>query len=30
MGEGDQEVQISGYKVNKLWGCNIQQGEYSQ
>jgi len=23
MGEGDQKVQTSSYKINKLWGCNV-------
>ena len=22
-GEGDQKVQISSYKINKSWGCNV-------
>ena len=29
MGEGDQKVQISSYKINKPWGCNVQHGDYS-
>ena len=29
MGEGGQKVQISRYKINKSWGCNIQHGDYS-
>ena len=29
MSEGDQKVQISGYKINKLWEYNIQYGDYS-
>ena len=23
MDEGGQKVQISGYKMNKSWGCNV-------
>lgn len=30
MGEGDQEVQTSSYKLNKPWGHNVHHGEYSQ
>ena len=29
MGAGDQTAQTSSYKLNKLWGCNLQHGEYS-
>ena len=29
MGEGCQEAQISSYKINKSWGCNVQHGDYS-
>lgn len=28
--EGGQKMQASSYKINKSWGCNIQQGDYSQ
>lgn len=28
--EGDKEVQISNYKINKSWEWNVQQREYSQ
>ena len=28
MGEGVQRVQTSTYKMNKLWGCNLQLGDY--
>ena len=28
MGEGGQKVQISSYKMNKSWGCNVQCGDY--
>ena len=27
MGEGDQEIQTSRYKINKSWGCNVQHEE---
>ena len=27
--EGGQKVPTSSYKINKLWGCNIQHGDYS-
>ena len=27
MGEGCQEVQVSSYKINKSWQCNVQHGE---
>lgn len=30
MGEGGQKVQTSNYKINQLWGCNGQHGNYSQ
>ena len=30
MGEGCQKVQTSCYKINKLWGCNVQHSDYSQ
>ena len=30
MGAGGQEVQTSSYKINKLSGCNIPHGNYSQ
>ena len=30
IGEGDPEVQISSYKINKSQGCNVQHWEYSQ
>ena len=23
VGEGDQKVQTSSYKINKSWGCNV-------
>ena len=29
MGERGQKVQTSSYKMNKLWGCNVQHGDYS-
>ena len=29
VGEGDQKIQISNYKINKSWGCNVQDGDYS-
>ena len=28
MGEGDQKVQTSSYKINKSWKCNVQHGDY--
>ena len=28
-GEGGERVQASSYKINKLWGSNIQPGDYS-
>ena len=28
-GKGRQEIQTSSFKMNKLWGCNIQYGYYS-
>ena len=28
VGEGDQKVQTSNYKIHKFWGCNVQQGDY--
>ena len=27
MDKGGQKVQISGYKINKSWGCNVQHGD---
>ena len=30
MGEGGQEVQASGFQINKSLGCNVQQDDYSQ
>ena len=27
MGEGGQKVQISSYKINKSWGCDVQHGD---
>ena len=27
MNEGGQNVQISNYKINKLWECNVQRGD---
>lgn len=30
MGEGDQKVQTSSYKINKVWGWNVQHGDYSK
>lgn len=27
MGEGDQEIHTSSYKISKPWGCNIHQGK---
>ena len=30
MGEGDQEVQSSSYKIHKSWGSNVQHMRYSQ
>lgn len=29
MGEGGQEVQISGNKINKAWKCDVQRGDDS-
>ena len=29
MGEGGQKLQTSSYKINKLWGCNVQHDGYS-
>ena len=29
MGEVGQKVQISGYKINKFWGGNVQCDDYS-
>lgn len=29
MDEGGQKIQISGYKVNKSGGCNVQPGDYN-
>ena len=28
--EGDQEAQMSSYKISQSWGCNVQNREYSQ
>ena len=30
IGEGNEEVQTSSYKINESRGCNIQSGEYNQ
>ena len=30
IGQGDEEVQTTRYKINKLQGCNVQHREYSQ
>lgn len=27
MGEGSQKVHVSGYKINRFWGCNVQGGD---
>ena len=29
MSDGNQKVQMSSYKINKLWEYNIQYGAYS-
>ena len=29
MNECGQKVQISNYKINKLWECNVQYGDCS-
>ena len=29
IGEGGQNPHNSSYKINKLWGCNVQHGDYS-
>lgn len=29
MGEGGPKVQISTYKMNKSWECNVQYGDYN-
>ena len=29
MGEGSQMVQTSCYEINKLWGCDVEHGDYS-
>ena len=29
MGEGDQRVQTSSFKLNEFWGCNVQHGDYT-
>lgn len=29
MDEGSHKVQISSYKINRSWGCNVQKGDYS-
>lgn len=29
-GEGDQEEQVSSYKVSKSLWCNVHHGDYSQ
>lgn len=28
LGESGQKVQISSYKINKLWVYNLQHGDY--
>ena len=28
MGEGNQKVQTSNYKMNTSWGCNVQHDDY--
>ena len=30
MGERGQKVQISSYKINKSWACNLQNGNYGK
>ena len=30
MGEANQKVQASSYKINKSWECKVQHGNYSQ
>lgn len=30
MGEGDREVQTSGYKISQSWGGSVQCGDCSQ
>ena len=30
IGEGDEEVQTSSYKISKSEGCNIQHKEHGQ
>lgn len=29
MGEDDEKLQTSSYKLNKSWRCNVQYGDYS-
>lgn len=29
VGKGGQEIPTSSFKINKLWGCNLQHGEYT-
>lgn len=29
IGEGGQKLPTSSYKINKLWGCNVQHGDCS-
>ena len=29
VGEGSKKVQIVSYEINKSWGCNVQQSDYS-
>ena len=29
IGGRGQRVEASSYKINKLWGCNIQHGDHS-
>jgi len=28
MNENGQKIQISSYKINKSWGCNVQFDNY--
>ena len=28
IGEGDQEIQTTGYKISKSQGCNVQHMKY--
>ena len=30
VGDRDPEVKIFSYKINKSWGCNVQDRGYSQ